>query len=254
MPRVAVPRTSGGRTLAFRIIAGLFGSITLVFTLLFLVGSFTDETQSVHRFHNLGGAVGYGLLLPVPLLFCAWRPMQTAVFRLTWAVALASIVGGLVAGDFVSGTYFVAPIVFVILILLHPAREELFRFERPDAPELALALVAAVPLVVYAWNQADLMSLVDPSNDPTGHWEMHHWSGMAVTALSLVLAAALTAFGGRARRTAAWLVGVGGMLLGLGSLAYPDLPSVFDTPWAVAALVWGAAYVVAGELLDRRSG
>jgi hypothetical protein len=80
----------------------------------------------------------------------------------------------IVAGDFVSGLYVIAPITLVALFALHPERRSLFVIG--GAAAAALAAVAPVPAVAYALTQSELQrngSSLDP------HVEFHHYSGMA---------------------------------------------------------------------------
>jgi hypothetical protein len=236
---------SKGRAMAFRILAGLFGAVSLVLTIPFVVGSFVNDEDSVHRVHNVGGAAGFGLLLSVPLVLLAWRPRQTAVFRVALAMVVASVIAALLGEDLISGAYFVGPVIIVVLLVIDPWSGDVLRFRNPRIEGLGLAALATVPAVIYALDQAEIMRSGDPMTDVTGHWEFHHWTGMAATALGLVLCGAVASFDARARRTAAFLVGGAAVVLGAVSLALPDLPSALRSPWEVFAGVWGVTYVCA---------
>ena len=54
---------SHGRTLAFRILAGLFGAIAILSNVAFSISVFTDGAEKVHSFHDLGSFPSYGDLL-----------------------------------------------------------------------------------------------------------------------------------------------------------------------------------------------
>ncbi len=148
----------------------------------------------------------------------------------------------IVAGDFVSGLYVIAPITLVALFALHPERRSLFVIG--GAAAAALAAVAPVPAVAYALTQSELQrngSSLDP------HVEFHHYSGMASYASSLPLAALAAALRLPGRRIAVWIVGVTGAGLGLASLLLSDYVGAFDPVWAWLALLWGVVFVAVGQ-------
>lgn len=51
----------------------------------------------------------------------------------------------------------------------------------------------------------------------------------------------------------AWVAGALPVLLGLSSLAFPDVDSSLAWPWAVAAIVRGLAFVARAEIARRGS-
>jgi hypothetical protein len=248
----AAPTTrtaSRGRTLAFRIVAAVVGLFGLGGTLPFAIAGFTSADQEIHRLHNVAGALSYGVLLGVSLLACAWRPERSlGPFWVAVASAIATTAAGLVAGDFISGIYFTAPITLVILLWLHPSRAELLP-RRVDPATAVLALVALVPATAFALTQARFQTNAFPG-DP--HAELHHYSAMAITALALPLAAFAAALVVPGRRLAAWLVGIVGAGLGVASLALSDHIGAVEPPWAWLAIIWGVAIVAAVELGERR--
>jgi hypothetical protein len=109
-------------------------------------------------------------------------------------------------------------------------------------------VVGAVPAVIEALQQADLQGGRTSGDE---HLEMLHYAGAAIAYLSLILAGAWSSFPGRAVRSARVLVGLGGAILAIGALAYPDAVSAIDTGWAVGALVLSVLYVVIAETIGR---
>ena len=230
---------------AFQIVAGVLGVATIGLSLPFAIGSLFSETDAIHRFHFFSGTVGYGVLLGVSLLACAWRPERIGPF---W-VAVASTVAGLVSGDFISGVWYPAPISIVVLIWLHPARRAVFDIAGVDIAGAILALVALVPATAYALTQAELQRN-GVSADP--HVDFHHYSGAAAYAFAVPMAGFAGALRVPGRRIAVWIVGVAAAGLAISSLALSDYASAFDPLWAWLLLGWAVVYVAEEELTVRR--
>jgi hypothetical protein len=235
--------------LAFRIVAGFLGVATIGLNLPFAIGSFVSETDAIHRFHFVSGTVGYGVLLGVSLLVCAWRPEAIGPFWVALAPGLASPVAGIVPGGFISGAWFTAPVSIVVLLLLHPARKAVLDVAGIDIPDLILAIAVLVPATAYALTQADLQRN-GVSADP--HVDFHHYSGMAAYVFAIPLAGFAAALRVPGRRIAVWIVGVASAGLGLSSLLLSDYVSAFDPLWAWLLLAWAVVYVAAEELGVKR--
>lgn len=229
---------------AFRIVAAVLGIVTIGFNLPFAVGALLGEADRIHRFHFVAGTLASGILLGVSLIACARRPEDLAPFWVAVASGVATTIGGIVAGDFISGLYVIAPVLLIVLFALHPERRALFAIGGVDVAAATLAVLAAVPAAAYALTQADLQrngSSLDP------HVEFHHYSGMATYALSLLLAALAAALRLPGRRIAVWIVGVTGAGLGLASLLLSDYVGAFDPVWAWLTLAWGVAFLAVGQ-------
>jgi len=241
---------SRGRSIAFRILSGLFGLVTLVFTVPFVIASLTDEQEKIHAFHNIGAGLAFSIVLGVGLLLSAWRPeAMLAPFQAAFVGSLVMGMAALLGGDLISGTYFVAPVILVVLAIMHPARAELWAIGRVRASLLVLWVVWSVPAIAYAISQADLQRH-NPAGDP--HVDFHHYSGAAAAVFGVLAAALVASLGTRGTRAAAWIAGISGGLMGLISLAFSDRVSAFDTPWAWLALLWGIAFIATSELECRK--
>jgi len=248
------PTAGRGRVLAFRIVAGVFGALSLLANAAYGLGTLFDETMKVHSFHLLGPFFIYSLLVSVPLIALAIRPTDVVALRLAWSVMLGAVIASFMGEDFLSGTYYIGPIVLVILTILAPMRGELLRFGSPNVAMLSLAIIAAIPAIVYAWHNARIMLEVDPAMDSSGHWSGHHWSGIAGVVLGLVIGAAVVSFRQAGDRLWVWLVGIAAMLLGLTAIVYADVvryPSSFGTWWGVITLFAGLVYIGVGEVTRR---
>jgi len=240
----------GGRATAFRVLAILgalfLGGFGLAFAILTIAG---NEDQQIHALHNVATAAVYLPLFVVPLVAAVRDPAGSATsFRIAVAASIAVVVIGAIGGTIVSAL--ITFVVVMLLLWLHPARDEVLRFGGLDVPLLAIVAVAAIPAVVYGLDQAALQA-DRPASDP--HKEFEHYAAMASGALGLVLAGAVAAFGGRGDRLARWLVGLGGTALAASFLGYRDKVSTVDATWAVAALVASVLYIVVAELRSRRA-
>lgn len=230
---------------AFRIVAAIVGVLALLLTVPFTVGAFFDDAERIHRFHYLAGSLGSGVFTGVSLLACARRPEAIGPFWVAVASGVASTLAGIVSGDFVSGVWFAAPLIIVVLFALHPARRALFDVDGIDVPTAILALAALVPAGAYAVTQAELQRN-GVSIDP--HVEFHHYSGMAAYVFTLPLAGFAAALRVPGRRTAGWIVGVVAAGLGLSSLLLSTYASAFEPIWSWLAMAWGIAVVATAQL------
>jgi len=252
MDTQSAPTVSRGRVLAYRIIAGIFGVFIIVSDLAFSVPQFFSDTEKIHSFHDLSSMPAFLVLLGVALIVMMLRHDDVVALRVAWAVVLGMVIAGVIGQDLVSGTlYLLTLVVVVVLTILAPARAELLRFGAPNVAMLSLAIVAAIPAIVFAWDNARIMLDGDPMHDPTGHWKYHHWSGVAASALGVVLAAVVVSFRSPGDRLWTWVVGFATMLFGLAGIIFSDAaryPSSIGTLWGVLVLFVGLVYIVVAEV------
>ena len=130
---------------AFRIVAAVLGIVAIGFSLPFAVGALLGEADRIHRFHFVAGTLGSGVLLGVSLLACARRPQDLGPFWVALASGVATTIAGIAAGDFVSGGYVIAPILLIVLFVLHPERRSLFAIGGVEGGAAALASDAPQP-------------------------------------------------------------------------------------------------------------
>jgi len=242
------------RLLAFRFIAGVLGSLLALTYLAYTLPALTDDKEKVHSFHNFGPLPVWILLLALPLVTLAIRPSDVVALRIAWAVAIANVIAPLFGQDFISGTYFIVPVAVIVLTILAPTRSELLRFGSPNIAMLSLAIIAALPAIVYAWHNARIMLQGDPATDMTGHWKNHHWSGVAIAPLALVLAGIAVSFRQDGDRMWVWLVGISAMLFGVAGIVFADdlvYPSSIGTLWGIGVLFAGIVYIVVGEVTGK---
>jgi len=254
MDTQTTPAVARGRVLAYRIVAGVFGAFVIISNIAFSVPQFFSDTDKVHSFHDLASMPAFLVLLGFALIVMMLRPDDVVALRVGWAVVLGTVVAGLLGHDFISGTYYITIIVVGVLTILAPARGELVRFGSPNIAMLSLAIVAAIPAIVFAWDNARIMLQGDPMHDATGHWKYHHWSGVAASALGVVLAAIVVSFRSPGDRMWTWVVGFATMLFGLAGIIFSDAvryPSSIGTLWGVGVFFVGLVYIVVAEVSGR---
>ena len=242
--------TPGGRAIVFRIVAALLGLAVLGPSVPFAVSSLvsSDPVEQGHRVHTIGGTFGLGVL-GVLMLIVAMRPDNVNAFQAAFVVSIAWAMAGIASGDFVSGRWFTGPLGAVILLALHPRRSEVLRFSgRPSIPMLAVGLMALMPAGAYALSMAELQG--GPLADP--HVELHHWSGMAASVLTLVVAGMAAGLRTPGWPMIAWVSVVAGALFGATSIVLPDQSGALEMPWgwlaiAVALIYLGFAMLAARE-------
>jgi hypothetical protein len=219
------------------------------FSFLGLVGAwFGLGDREVHRVHDLAWGAHGGLLIALPFLLQAIRPeRKPAVMQGAAAAGL-----GLAAGYALGGQVLFAlvPIVVVVLLWwLHPARDQLTRVGRIHAVMAAIAVLAAIPLALFAFDQAEIQRACI---DGDQHCEEFHYAGMAALAFALPLAGLVASFRTPGWRTVAWLTGAAAAVFGLSSVLFQENLSSVGTTWGAAALAGGAVFVVVAEFGARR--
>jgi hypothetical protein len=210
------------------------------FAFLALIGAwFGVGGREVHRVHDLAWGAHGGLLIALPLVLQGWRPeAKPAVMQGTTAAAVGLIAGYALGGEFV---FLPIPAVVVgVLWWLHPARPELTRLgRRPQPVMLALAVLAAIPLVVYALGQAEIQrACVDGDQ----HCQEFHYAGMAALALAMPLAGAVASFRAPGWRVTALLVAAAAAVFGLSAILFPEGVSSVGTTWGAIALAGGVLF------------
>jgi hypothetical protein len=200
-----------------------------------------------HLVHGVGIALGYGTLL---ICFAVQlRRPQRSVAPLWLAIV---ILGSQIVYDAVQGTvgdpiWWLMYGLFLAMVALHPRRTApITHIKRAAA---WLAGVATLPLAVQVWSQ---LRLQFGAPDPLGHAAANHFFSSAMFVAIIVAAAWLGATDLPGARLTAWLAGVNPLLFGIASIAHPDRVGAWATGWALAAIAWGAAYLLV-VALPRRS-
>lgn len=241
---------SPGRTLAFRIVSAVLGFAVVGLTLPFAIGSFVGEDTALHRMHNTNTLIGFGGLIGVLLVVCAWRPLeQLAAFRVAVAASFAGVVTGLISADLVAGGWIYGLVAAAVTWVLHPARGAVFRLGGMHLPQVFLSLLAFVPGIAWALTQSKLQRNGLPAVDE--HAEFHHYSGMAAAGLTLPLVWLVASFDAPGRRFAVWFVGGCTVALGIASLALQDYAGSFDPLWSWLTIAGGIVYIAVSEVTEQ---
>jgi hypothetical protein len=272
------------RRIAFFVLVVIFALMHILLTpmMFAILGWFLEsETAVSHRIHET--AFGFIFVVSfVGLLVQLRRPERKPAAMYMVAVPIWFLAAAVLVVDRAPD-----PIVFLFIVIpvgliaLHPARSRILHPEpRVSPPMLALALVAALPLTVFAIAEmrlgfeaseagraafealpedleddefeAELERRLRRLTDSTEEFEtarhFGHWSAMGGFALSvaaLAVIASLRTTGGW--RLLPWGAGLALSVYGVASLIAPNDASAANTIWAVLAVGWGIAFVAVTE-------
>ena len=241
------PTASKRRRTTFIVLTTLFGlGLGLgAFAFLGLVTAwFGLGDREVHRVHDLAWGAHGGLLIALPFLLQAWSPeRKPAVMQGAAAAGLGLAVGYALGGQPV---FALVPIVVTIVLwAFHPSRGQGVRLGgRPQPLLLAVALLAAIPLVMYAIDQAAIQRACVEGDQ---HCDEFHYAGMAALAFALPLVAFVASFPVAGRRIVARLVGAAAAVWGLSGILFPDAISSIGTMWGAVTLAVGVLFVAVAE-------
>jgi hypothetical protein len=249
-----------------------------------------EETGGTsHRVHD----VSFGALFAMSLvgllaqLRSAWQkvaPMQQVAIPVYLLILVEIIVSG-PSADMVP-IYLLFGLPPLVIALLHPARREVFRpTARPSRVMLAMVLVAAIPLLIFAVGQfraglvgvaisegpefAELSRLEEDPNATEEQFEaafeeaitaaqltpeerelvehFFHWPGMAAVAVAIILVGLLAALRIRGWRVTAWTAGLALAYYGLVSVLTPFDASSGGYLWGGLAIAWGIVFIILAE-------
>lgn len=137
----------------------------------------------------------------------------------------------------------------VLAATLHPAGRELYRsfgISRASRVMLALVAIAAVPLLAFAFSNVGLQRTAGDDHATLGHYGF-----MAAFSFTVIAVGVVASLGPAGSRLTAWVAGFLPAFLGLASIVFSDVVSSLGLVWALAAIVWGIAFVAAAELTRR---
>jgi len=251
---------SRGRAIAFRVVDGVFALAAFggLFGIGIVIGWFSNDEGGIHRVHEIGFGVLYGILLTSACVALLWRTdRRPSAFWQIVAVGAASVLGGALGTSFQIAMLGAFVLVGAgILFALHPARSSVLHPGFAPSPLLgALVVLGSVPLVALALAAAKLQRTGLPT-DP--HVQQGHWSLMASMALGLVLCGLLAAARGRGWRLTAWCAGLGVAVYGLASVVFANFQGTGvryagseGVGWGIAAIIGGLLFVAASEWVAR---
>jgi hypothetical protein len=225
-------------------IAGVIGLITFGF----IDRGMNHFGDPRHRVHDLT----YGLVFTtgiVGILAQLRRPSKNVAGMLMalipWVGLLLAAVLSTDTGVIRSAERVAVALLTVFVVLLHPTGRDFFRsfsISRVNWVMLALVGIATVPLLAFASTNIGLERTV--TDDHAG---MGHYGFMAAFSFTVIGVGLLASLRPDGWRLTAWVAGLLPALLGLASLAYPDVSSSLGLVWALAAIAWGIGFIAAAE-------
>jgi hypothetical protein len=130
--------------------------------------------------------------------------------------------------------------------ILHPTARSFFRsfrFARVSRVVLALVIIAAVPLLGFAFPNIGLQRTVTNDHAMLGHYGF--MAAFAFTVIGVGLVASLRPAGWK---LTAWVAGFLPILLGATSLVFSDNDSSLGVVWSLVAIGWGVVFIAAATL------
>ena len=211
-------------------------------------GDLADGAGATHEIHFFAqgvfawailAAVAAQLRRPAAQVGAAWVYGAGTVLAFAMFLAFADLPAEVV--PIVVGAIVIAAAAFVA----HPSswRARFAPVAAPSRALLVLVALAAVPLVIYAVGQLDVHAGSGPHDE---HYEFGHWVVMAVYALLAPLVGVIAAAKVPGWRFPLWVTGLMVAALGVGSLGISAV-SQLSTPWALAAILWGATFIAVGQ-------
>jgi hypothetical protein len=206
-----------------------------------------------HRVHDLTFSFLLGTAL-VGMVAQLRAPLKNIASQL---LALTPFVGLVLASVLTNTAVLSVPWVvlgsFTLLAAtLHPAGRELFgsfSVRRANRLMLALVVAAAPALLAFAFTNIGLQRT---ANDD--HAALGHYGFMAAFSFTVVGVGLVASLGSAGSRLTAWVAGLLPALLGIASIAFTDVPSSLGLVWALAAIAWSIAFVVAELTRPIRAG
>ncbi len=161
MEAKTVSPVSKTRRVTFTVLASVFAAAAAIalFGIGVIVGWFDTEMGGIHRVHDVGYGILYGVILTVALVALTRRPASrpSAWFQVA-ATAVAATVGALASADprfLVAGISI--GIAALVLLAVHPSRSSVLRPSIDPSPTMAtIALAGSVPLVWFGLSMAAL--------------------------------------------------------------------------------------------------
>ena len=134
-------------------------------------------------------------------------------------------------------------VITFIVATTHPERGGLFVRGDVDPRLLVMAILAFLPLIVYAGVEVSKqLANAEPVHASVGHFALMGALGVALAGI-----AGLAALRTEGWRVPLWSVGLAVPALGAASIAFPSEASSFGLVGGVLAIAWGAIFVWVGK-------
>ncbi len=204
-----------------------------------------------HRVHDLtfGLLMGTAVVGTLAQVRCPWRNPAAQAMALIPIAALvvATTLGSLAVLSF---PWVSVGALVLFATVLHPTIGDLLRSvrtTRPDPVMVAMVGIAAGPLLAFASANLELQRRGVGEHAMLGHYGF--MAAFALTVIGVGLLSSERADGGG--RLPAWVAGALAAAIGTASIVFPEVEPRLDLPWALGAIGWGIAFVVAAERRNR---
>lgn len=242
---------------------GLAGFIGLMFGQMawrldfFLPGGFGRMSHGAvesHRVHDFT----FGLLITtgiVGVLAQLRRPSENVASMVMALIPFGGLALAAVLSDanvIERNPLYLVAAVTAVAVLLHPTGRAFLRSFHVASINwlmLALAGIAAVPLLSFASTNIELQESV-----PDDHAALGHYVFMAAFAFTVIGVSLLASLRPDGWRLTAWVAGLLPALVGVLSVIYKDASSSLGLGWALAAIAWGVMFVAVAELTKNAEG
>lgn len=244
----------GSRYLPVRIVATVLAFIFWLPSLAvgdLVVGLISDSGDRQAMANVAYGVIGSLLIAPAFISQISAPDRRIAPLQQVAVVAIGLAVTAVASGEYIGllGVAVVLVALFVVLAL-HPRRADVARAARPNVPLLALVVVAAIPVAVYAWHTAASGRAGLPPENSFAYVPSF-WAAVTAMALGTVLVALIAAF-----RASGWLVpavcaGLAALVFGIGSLTHPTVPASGGVASGGAAIAWAIVWLATALRVTR---
>ena len=201
-----------------------------------------------HRVHDLTYSFLFGVAA-VGMLAQVWTPSKNVAGQL---MALVPWAGFELAFALTNALVILLPFVPIfggltlLAAILRPVGRDLLRSfsaSRVNRVMLGLLIVAAVPLLAFAFTNIGLQrTAIDP------HAAQGHYGYMVAFSFTVVGVGLLASLRPDGWWLPTWVAGLLPALLGLASVAFPVATSNLGLVWALAATAWGVVFIGAAQL------
>jgi hypothetical protein len=238
------------RTIAYSILAALFALQSILVGLVFIAPSpwlpLNPATPWITKWHAAHSAMVVGVLTGILLLATLWRPQNKA--GLLQVLVVVNIVFGPVIAllripyfGFDISSWVIYALV-VIMIILSPAREQLFNLksEGPTSkPLLVLTIAAGLLLLPDLWQNLQ-WQITGFGGDPA---RRYFWLGAILFNLIMIGIGFLTAIKRPGWQVLGILLGIVYLYLGIVAISIPNEIGRWGTVGGILSLLGGVAYL-----------
>ena len=231
-----------------RVLAAIMAVSAVGFGVVTAVVGILVPAQAPHAFHNVIVA-SLLLIVSAPPVIAVARAPEAAIRPLV-VLAVVGVAGLATMAAALTLDPFTLPFIILVGVLwaVLPDRSRPIPSGRPSPILVALVLAGAVPLTVYALDQAGLQR----ADHTSEHAAFFHWVETSFYAVAIVLLGALAALRPAGFRLAAWVAGVALAIMGAASLLFAGYASALPDPWGWVALAGGVVFVAVAEWEVRR--